>query len=96
MESVTLREGYSRLVVYANAVEYIFYNRFSNTDFNTIKNSFPIVTWDTKLVEVHILLYKCVFRLKTQMWENMISFTYSSYNVYDSSQNSCLKGVSFT
>ena len=53
-----MREGYSRLVVYANAVEYIFYNRFSNTNFNTIKNSFPIVTWDTKLVEVHILLYK--------------------------------------
>ena len=53
MEPVTLREGYSRLVDYANAVEYIFNNRFSNTNFNTIKNSFPIVTWDTKLVEVH-------------------------------------------
>ena len=51
METVTLREGYSRLVDYANAVEYIFNNRFSN--FNTIKNSFPIVTWDEKLVEVH-------------------------------------------
>ena len=51
MEPVTLREGYSRLVDYANAVEYIFNNRFSN--FNTIKNSFPIVTWDKKFVEVH-------------------------------------------
>ena len=74
-----MREGYSRLVDYANAVEYIFNNRFSN--FNTIKNSFPIVTWDTKLVEVHILLYKFMRVILNNFANSYMCLSFENPNV---------------